>query len=90
MIHFSEGYTLTPWRIQWLIFLIPGIIAIFLYHSLPESPLFLVSIGDTKGAHSALKEIYTRNGNVKEFPVTSIAQKDGGEGHSGKAHKGNM
>lgn len=91
MIHFCTGYTLTPWRIQWLVYLIPGTIAICLYNSLPESPHFLVSIGDTKGAYSALQEIYMRNGNVAEFPVTSIAEKgEGEEGHYGKAHKRTM
>lgn len=90
MIRFSDNYILTPWRIQWLIFLVPGILGIFLYHSLPESPLFLASIGDTKGAREALKEIYTRNGNrTSTFPVAVILKPEE-HGHSKGAHKGNL
>lgn len=76
-IYFTESYSLTPWRIQWLICLIPGICGVFLYSSLPESPQFLASIGDAKGALDALKEIYERNGKgVGEFPVKAIVTKD--------------
>lgn len=88
-IYFSEGYILTPWRIQWLICLIPGIFAIFLYSSLPESPQFLASIGNTTGALIALKEVYERNNSSgKEFPVKSILKEV--NGHGGGAHKNNL
>lgn len=71
-IWFSENYIITAWRIQILVLLIPGIIGVFIYVSLPESPKFLVSIGDPVGAHDALKQVYERNHGGQEFPVMYI------------------
>lgn len=88
-IYFSENYTLTPWRIQWLVALIPAIAAVFLYSALPESPHFLATIGDHQAAYEVLKELYSRNNKSSaEFPIRAIAQKEG-ELHSG-GHKGNL
>lgn len=86
-IHFSDSYVLTPWRIQWLILLIPGFCGIFLYWYLPESPHFLTSIGDTDGALAALREVYTKNNRgVGEFPVKSIISESNGHDE----HKKNL
>lgn len=94
-IYFSQNYSLTPWRIQWLVLLIPGIIGLFVYLLLPESPHFLVSIGDTQGAHEVLRNIYERNHNFKlEFPIKAISGKthseDGDEHEGVKAQKDNL
>lgn len=88
-IYFSDNYILTPWRIQWLVALIPAIAAVFLYYALPESPHFLATIGDNQAAFAALKEIYMRNNKSSaEFPIKAIARKEGAL-HSG-GHKGNL
>ena len=91
-IRFSEGYVLTPWRIQWLVFLIPALIGIFVYWSLPESPQFLASVGDTTGALEALRQIYERNGKAATmgvFPIKEIVRKVD-QNHHSNSHKANL
>lgn len=87
-IYFSSNYSLTPWRIQWLVLLIPAIIGVLVYFFLPESPRFLVSIGDTEGALEVLRSIYVRNNNnILNFPIKTITGKTHSNGHNGMAQK---
>lgn len=69
----SENYSLSPWRIQMLVLLIPGAIGLFIYTYLPESPKFLMSQGESEKAIEALRAIHQTNCNKREnFPIKAL------------------
>ncbi|KAH8369009.1 hypothetical protein KR200_007079, partial [Drosophila serrata] len=53
--------TLRPWRFLGCLNCLPGVIAFFLLLALPESPKFLLNIGDTKRGMAAMDLICQRN-----------------------------
>lgn len=78
-----NGYIITPWRIQMLVHLIPGGIALFIYCTLPESPKFLMSTGKVDKALEVLENIHQRNCNRKEvFPIKVLTEEHLGTDHS--------
>lgn len=69
-----DGWTLYPWRIQMILALIPGLVTVFIYLHLPESPEFLMSMGRDGEAMDVLKGIHQSNGGEGEFPVQSLVK----------------
>lgn len=79
-IHMTETYILSPWRQQIILLSIPGIIGSIIFYLLPESPKFLVSIGERNKALVVLQWIYEANGNAKKtFPIKAL--KEDGTAH---------
>lgn len=75
------SYALTTWRMQVLILAIPGLIGAYIFHILPESPRFLLSVGKSEKAMEVLREVHYRNGNCKiKFPIQAL---EGEQGHTG-------
>lgn len=79
----TESYSITPWRIQMLIHLLPGLASFVVYIKLPESPKFLISTGKSDQALQVLKYIHQTNCNGKEaFPIHSLNAAAYGPAHS--------
>lgn len=72
-IPLTKMHAITPWRTQMIVLLIPGAIGAYLYYILPESPKFLVSIGDTEQAMDVLKRMHEKSPNrLKDFPIGAL------------------
>lgn len=84
-IQITESHAITAWRLQMIILLVPGSIAAFLYYILPESPKFLISIGESGKALDVLRRIHTTNsGWNTPFPIDSLKEDDTGHVYSQK------
>lgn len=80
-IQLTESHAITPWRLQMIILLFPGVIGAVLYYFLPESPKFLVSIGESGKALDVLRRIHQSNsGWTATFPIDSL-EEDAATGH---------
>ncbi|XP_036673732.3 synaptic vesicle glycoprotein 2B isoform X1 [Drosophila suzukii] len=53
--------TLRPWRVLGCIYILPGVVAFFLLLHLPESPKFLMMIGDTQKGLATMEWISKKN-----------------------------
>lgn len=74
-IYITESYVLSPWRQQIILLSIPGILGSTIFYLLPESPAFLISIGESDKALMVLKKIYEGNGNDKKhFPIKALKE----------------
>lgn len=67
-------YILFPWRIQMILAVIPGFVAVLLYYSLPESPKFISSTQKEQNVLRVLKEIHLKNGNFNDFPIQTMKE----------------
>lgn len=63
----TDSYTISGWRLQLLIHLIPGLVSLFLMHKLPESPKFLMSVDRTEDCLRVLRSMYERNTGESGF-----------------------
>ncbi|XP_055503160.1 solute carrier family 22 member 15 isoform X1 [Leucoraja erinacea] len=61
------GYYIRDWRVLIAAANCPGVLFIFLFITVPESPRWLYSQGRTKEAEEVLQNIAHRNGNEKIF-----------------------
>lgn len=73
-ITITESYTITPWRLQLLIHLIPGILALYLMKKLPESPKFLMSVNNEQDCLRVLRTMYEQNTGKSRylFPIKQL------------------
>lgn len=53
--------TLRPWRVLGCLNILPGVIAFFMLLGLPESPKFLLMIGDTQRGLAAMEWVCRKN-----------------------------
>lgn len=63
----TDSYTITGWRIQLLIHLIPGVFSLFLMHKLPESPKFLISVNRHEDCLRVLRTMFEKNTGESGF-----------------------
>lgn len=76
-IQITEKHAITPWRIQMIVLLIPGAIAAFLYHRLPESPKFLMTVGETDKAMQVLKRMHKTGPRTHmPFPIGALKEEN--------------
>lgn len=72
-----KDFVFKPWRAILLIYAAPGIIGGIGMFLFPESPKFMLSIGQRDAAFKTLKWIYRKNRNMKNdnfFEVKQLAQ----------------
>lgn len=70
----TESYTVSPWRLQLLIQLLPGLLSLFLMKKLPESPKYLMSVNNEQDCLRVLRRMYEKNtGNSRYlFPIKQL------------------
>ncbi|EAT46034.1 AAEL002743-PA [Aedes aegypti] len=57
----GENYFYKPWRLLFIMYTIPGLVAAFTFRLVPESPKFYNAIGKTQRALEVLQHCYLKN-----------------------------
>lgn len=66
-IPITDSYALTFWRLQLLVHLTPGIVALILVSRLPESPKYLMTAGRVEECLEVLHTMYEKNTQVPRY-----------------------
>ncbi|XP_058840085.1 synaptic vesicle glycoprotein 2B-like [Topomyia yanbarensis] len=69
----APDYHYQPWRLLFIVYTIPGLLAAFLFRFFPESPKFYMAQGRIDRALEVLKHCYQKNkGSLKGFPISVL------------------
>lgn len=73
----SSDYHYRPWRLLFIVYTLPGLVAALLLLLFPESPKFFVAQGKVDSALSVLQHCYRKNkGSLEGFSVSQLQSEE--------------
>lgn len=77
-IPLTESYTIYGWRLQLLVHLIPGLLALVFLRRLPESPKYLFAVNKAEESLEVLHAMYEKNSGlpVHQCPIQELSSSD--------------
>lgn len=83
-VSITDGFSLRPWRLLTICYLLPGVVGTLMLWSLPESPKILMSLHKTEEAFAAVDWIAVTNSgkHLHEFKVHKLKTEDNANGEN--------